>query len=195
MPTLIHAHTPEYVPIVRRLFREYADAIRIDLCFQKFDEELATLPGLYAPPRGAILLAVDHPAVAGAVPGPVALAEASQTVTPRSEETSDLLVNPSEPSSRADPYAGCVALRPLGEGVCEMKRLWVRPAWRGRGVGRLLAEAIIGQARRIGYRCMRLDTLVTMHEALGLYRSLGFQEIPAYYKNPIANAVYLERLL
>jgi ribosomal protein S18 acetylase RimI-like enzyme len=151
---LIAGHTAEHLPVVRELFLEYAHATGLNFCFQNFDQELAELPGKYAPPSGRLLLATGD----------------GQT-------------------------AGCVALRKLEEGICEMKRLYVRPAFRGQRTGRQLAEAIITAAREIGYGRMRLDTLASMNAAIALYESLGFQRTPAYYHNPIADVVYLELAL
>jgi putative acetyltransferase len=152
---LIEAHTEECVPNVRILFKEYADWLGFDLCFQNFAEELAQLPGDYAPPGGRLYLAVQDEAI-----------------------------------------AGCVGLRPLAPpGICEMKRLYVRPPFRKRGLGRMMAEKVIDDAREIGYKRMCLDTLSWMTEALRLYESLGFVYIEPYRHNPMEDATYLELTL
>ena len=89
--------------------------------------------------------------------------------------------------------AGCIALKSLGHGICEMKRLFVRPQFRGKGLAITLGRRIVEEARQFGYKVMRLDTIAgKMEPAIALYRSLGFQEIPPYYDNPIPNAVYFE---
>jgi len=149
MIELIAADHPEQYAVARTLFREYAAQLGHDLCFQRFDEELASLPGAYAPPGGCLLLARDH-----------------------------------------DQWVGCVALRAISDTVCEMKRLYVRPSCRGRGLGRQLAEAVVQRAKTIGYQRMRLDTLESMTEARTLYQSLGFRETESYYYNPIGGVVF-----
>lgn len=152
---LIVPDSPAWFAATREIFREYANGLGVDLCFQNFDEELAGLPGEYAPPSGALLLAT--------VDGEL---------------------------------AACGALRALADvdyaNACEMKRLYVRPAFRGYGLGRLLAQALIDRATEAGYSTMLLDTLDDMEAARGLYATLGFEEIPPYYYNPIAGAHYLK---
>ncbi len=92
----------------------------------------------------------------------------------------------------ADGHAGCVALRPLQNEICEMKRLFVIPAYQGCGIGRALAKAVIGEARKLGYQKMRLDTIESMKAAQGLYYSLGFKTIEAYCHNPLDNPSFME---
>jgi len=157
MPAVIRPALPHEMPLVKALFIEYATEIGnhtgLDLAFQCFDQELATLPGKYSPPLGAILLAeLDG--------------------VPR----------------------GVVALRPLSEGIAEMKRLFVQPQARGYRLGRLLVEAVVEQACQLGYCAIRLDSLPHMESAIALYRSLGFRDIEAYYENSVC-PIYLELAL
>jgi len=91
--------------------------------------------------------------------------------------------------------AGCVGMKKLAEGVSEMKRLWVKPRFRGKKIGRMLVERLLEEARAAGYARMRLDTIETMTEAMVLYKSLGFEKIEAYYDNPVEGATYFEKNL
>lgn len=147
--------SPQELTQVREIFREYAQQLGVDLCFQGFEDELAQLPGDYAEPRGIIKLAM--------VDGQL---------------------------------AGCCALRPLDSAdypnAAEMKRLYVRKAFRRFGLGRQLAEAVLDVARIEGYYCVLLDTLDDMEAARALYADLGFEEVEPYYHNPLAGAHYLK---
>ncbi len=146
------AESPDDIAQARDLFQQYGASLGFPLCFQNFEEELATLPGKYASPAGRLLLAL----IDGAP-------------------------------------AGCGALRPFDQDACEMKRLYVRPEYKGQGIGRQLAERLIAEAKLIGYTRMRLDTIpAQMMEASRLYLALGFQEIPPYYKSPQAGTSYME---
>ena len=88
--------------------------------------------------------------------------------------------------------AGCVALRDMGGGICEMKRLFLRPGFRGKGLGRKCVEQIVQTAREMGYAAVRLDTLPSMYAAIALYRSMGFTEIAPYAENPLEGALFME---
>ncbi|QOI98978.1 MAG: GNAT family N-acetyltransferase [Phycisphaeraceae bacterium] len=133
-----------------RLFAEYAAGLPFSLEYQGFSAELRGLPGVYSPPRGAILIAWEGGSA-----------------------------------------AGVVAVRPMAEaGACEMKRLYVRPAWRGRGVGRALVEGIVSAARGMGYGVMRLDTSAEMSAARATYERAGFRECARYNDDPDPTTVY-----
>ena len=153
--SLITVTEPDQLPHIRALFEEYAQQLGLDLSFQGFAQELDALPGDYAEPRGALLLAlVDGEA------------------------------------------AGCCALRAIDDvdypNAAEMKRLFVRKAFRGFGLGRQLSEAILVAAEQRGYDCVLLDTLDDMESARALYEDLGFEAIPPYYHNPLPGAHYLK---
>jgi putative acetyltransferase len=154
MLRIITPGTAEELDHVRALMRAFLtwhrarhldDLQLIDRYFDAaaFDDELASLPGKYASPDGALLLATHN-----------------------------------------DQPAGCVALRRIDGGSCEMKRMFVYPEFHGKGVGRALAEAVIAEARRLGYRSMLLDTSFRQAEAQALYRRLGFEVVPPYYELP-----------
>ncbi len=143
------ARAPDDLATAGALFQELADwyAVEgIDLCFQGFAEEVAGLPGKYAPPQGELLIAWG------------ASGEA----------------------------LGCIAVRPFRGDTCEIKRLYVRPAGRGKGVGRALGQAIMQAARDLGYARAILDTASFMASAVRLYESLGFRDVAPYYDNPYA---------
>ena len=144
---MLHIHRAIDIAIVRELFREYAAGLGVDLGFQDFEKELATLPGDYDP----ILVAHWNGVV-----------------------------------------AGCAALHPIDSIICEMKRLYVRLAYRGHSIGRTLAERMMAEGREKGFQRMRLDTLPMMAEAQKLYRSLGFIEIPPYRFNPVPGSKFME---
>jgi ribosomal protein S18 acetylase RimI-like enzyme len=135
------------MPLVREMLEEYGRATKVDLSFQDFDHELATLPYEYDP----ILIAWSD-----------------------------------------NEAAGCVALRKIDDTICEMKRMYVRPSFRGQDIGRSLAVAIIAEAKQRGFARMRLDTLPAMQSAMSLYESLGFQDIAPYRFNPIKGSRFME---
>ena len=155
MTEITLAKSAKQIEEARSLFREYEAWLGMSLCFQSFEEEVAGLPGKYAPPIGRLYLAyVDG-----------------------------------EP-------AGCIALRKLEPGVCEMKRLFLRDSARGRGIGVRLIEQVIADAQEIGYAKMRLDTYPPkMGKAVSLYEAHGFYEISPYYSNPHAGVLYMEKTL
>jgi len=149
---LIQAQNREQIDDARTLFREYESWFGLDLCFQGFEAELASLPGKYARPDGRLYLAYA-----------------------------------------GEKLAGCIALRKLEEGVCEMKRLFVREGFRGLKVGIGLIERLIDDAREIGYSKMRLDTYpLKMGKAVSLYESHGFRRIEPYYDNPHEGVLFME---
>jgi GNAT superfamily N-acetyltransferase len=148
--SLLQAATPHEWDEARRLVREYAASLDVDLAFQNFDEELQRFSSEYAPPKGAFLLARDQ-----------------------------------------GEYLACIGVREFSDEIGEIKRLYVVPVARGRGLGRVLVERIIAVARDIGYRSLLLDTLPFMKEAQALYSSFGFKPTSAYRFNPIEGSAFL----
>ncbi|HZZ91860.1 MAG TPA: GNAT family N-acetyltransferase [Usitatibacter sp.] len=157
MPATIRideARSPEEFAHARRLFEEYQASLGISLDFQGFRDELETLPGAYAPPRGALLLA-----------------------------------------SADGNLAGCIAMRPLDAEEAEVKRLYLRPAYRGLGLGRRLVETLTRRAADIGYSGLRLDTLATMQAAMRLYEAMGFEETAPYHEATLAGMRFYRKPL
>jgi len=152
--TIAPAETDDLADVAA-LFRAYAAVLDIDLGVQGFEQELAELPGAYAPPQGTLLLARGGDGAA----------------------------------------LGCVALRPLDESACEMKRLFVRSEARGTGLGRALVVAVLAEATRLGYREIKLDTLPQLEEAIALYRDFGFQPIPPYGDHPYEGTICFGRIV
>ena len=154
--SIISAVDSADVAVVAKLFGDYAASLDVSLDYQGFADEVATLPGDYAPPRGLLLLA--------------------------REEQGEAL--------------GCVGCRPLADpGACEMKRLFVAPAGRGLGLGRMLVRRLIAEAGALGYREMRLDTLASMDAAQALYRAERFEPMAAYYDTPVPGTIFMRRPL
>lgn len=149
MDNIVPVKNEDEISSVRRLFQEYAGSLSIDLCFQNFETELASLPGDYAPPRGALFLA-------------------QLETTP----------------------VGCIGLRPFSDSVGELKRLYVLPECRGRGLAHALIQSAVQAAREIGYHALVLDTLASMKPAIALYEKFGFHRTEAYYPNPLPDVVY-----
>ena len=148
----IRAAGPGDIQDVRAMLREYVEWVGLDLTFQDIDAELDGLPGDYAPPRGALLVAVDGPR-----------------------------------------YLAMIALRPFDERTAEMKRLYVRPGARGRGLARQLISRLCDEARRLNYEEIRLDTLPKMGGAQAIYESYGFVDIEPYYETPIVGTRFMSK--
>ena len=155
MTEITEALNEQQITDARGLFRDYEAWLGMSLCFQSFEEEVATLPGRYARPGGRLYVAYIE----------------------------------------AEPV-GCIALREIAPGTCEMKRLYLREAARGKGIGVRLIDQVIADAKKIGYERMRLDTYPPkMGKAVSLYEAHGFYEIPAYYDNPHDGVMYMEKIL
>ncbi len=140
--------------LIKQLFREYALELNENLCFQSFDEEVATPLIKYGWPHGSLYIAYLE-----------------------------------------EQPAGCIALCKLGEAICEMKRLYVRPGFRKQGIGEKLVEVLLQDAIAKGYKTMMLDTLEKLQPAIRLYEQFGFKNTSAYYPNPLPNVVYMEKAL
>lgn len=154
---------------IRTLFREYETELNEDLCFQSFEAELKNPLQKYGPPQGVLYIARWNHEVAGCI--------ALMPLDERISTTLNADANASTSLSTA----------------CEMKRLYVRPAYRKHKIGKALVEQLIADAKRLGYRKMKLDTLQKLQPAIQLYQQIGFIETTAYYHNPLPDVVYMEK--
>ncbi|TVY19884.1 Acetyltransferase [Lachnellula arida] len=178
--TIRHATSPPDISSIRTLFTSYVSWLALDLTFQNFAHELASLPGLYAPPTGCLLLAVlESGETAGEAVGCVAL----RPLPPKP-------LRASNPASGQEEREG-----EKGKRTCEVKRLFLTPASRGLGIGRALVEAVVAEAGKLGYEEMKLDTLPRMVGARKLYESVGFVETEMYYETPLEGTVFYKKEL
>jgi putative acetyltransferase len=167
----IRPATPADIPAVREMLREYVDWIGLDLAFQEIDQELAGLPGEYAPPRGALFIAEDH----GHLVAMIALRPLDERAC----------------LSGLSSVAQSAKVEARSAKAGEMKRLFVRPAARGQGLAKRLIACVLDEARRLGYTEIRLDTLPMMGDAQALYAAMGFADIEAYYDTPITGTRFM----
>lgn len=171
---IVRDATGDDLPALRDLLRDYQAWLNVGLGLQQFDHEFAALPGEYAPPAGRLLVGI---LVRHAEVGP-------------EPDTTDAGV-----ASGFRRIAAVVGFRPLDDRVCEMKRLFVHPSARGAGLGRALVARVLDEARGIGYREIRLDTLPAMQEAQTLYEAFGFRDIPPYYDCPVPGMRFMAKAL
>lgn len=151
-PEILIVNSPELIAETRKLFLEYEKWLDVSLCFQGFEQEVATLPGKYASPEGRLYIV-----------------------------------------KIGDKYSGTIALRKIEVGICEMKRLYLTSNTRGKGLGKKLVNLIIDDARKIGYKKMRLDTIEEkMPNAVDIYKKSGFRKIEPYYHNPNPHTLFME---
>ncbi|KAF1994023.1 acyl-CoA N-acyltransferase [Amniculicola lignicola CBS 123094] len=166
--SISRAEFPADLPAVTELFTAYAESLGIDLSYQNFEHELASLPGKYAAQKGGALFLARCPS-----------AEEPSSTTVTSSPSPETII-------------GCVCLRALGPPtICELKRLYITPASRGLGAGRMLLERAVEEAKALGYKEMMLDTLATMTEAKKMYARYGFEEVEKYYDSPIEGTVFM----
>lgn len=166
------AQFPQDAESILSLFSGYATSLGIDLTFQSFQEELDSLPGKYDESQGGALLIAKR-----------------ETIDQNGNTRRDSTIPPLAPQTHI--ALGCVALRRSSDGWCEMKRLYVLKEARGERLGDKLLQAILAQARELGYRGIRLDTLPEMTAAQRLYRKHGFVDIEPYYETPIQSTVFM----